>query len=184
MDEHALLERVNAAKREFGARCKKYVGAVTVELIKRALQENGINTSPCDVFIKGLPIEIDLLIPKAGIEPENGILYRPEDVLVVLEIKHYGAYGEEAVRRIRENFQAIQRCNKEIRCLYITLSERRGYKWAVTEDEDSLGYLGHPAFILFWRSGSGKKEKWESPGDWQRLVDTIAPVLAEAASLQ
>ena len=172
MKEHEILEQANAAKREFGTKCSKYVGAVTVELLRRALQEHGINTSPSDVFIKGVAVEIDLLIPKAEVEPQDGLLYQPEDVLFALEVKNRGAFGDKALSGIRRNFQEIRRSNQEIRCLYVTLSERTGYKWAATEDKiDGLVYT------LFWNSGPEKNLRYESSDDWQRLINEITSAL-------
>lgn len=104
MNDATLLDQINRAKEDFGTKCSKYAGAITVEFIRRALREHGISASPRDVFIKGVPIEIDLLIPKASTSPENGILYRPEDVLIALEIKNSGAFGEATIRRIKNNF--------------------------------------------------------------------------------
>jgi hypothetical protein len=58
---------------------------LTVELIRDELKRAGLRISARDVFIKNVPVEIDLLIPKAEAKPEHGILYNPEDVLVVFE---------------------------------------------------------------------------------------------------
>jgi len=169
MDGITLLDQINRAKEDLGIKCSKYAGAITVQFVRRAFREHGISASPRDVFIKGVPIEIDLLIPRAGTSPENGILYRPEDVLIALEIKNSGAFGEGAIRRIRKNFMTIQQHNKQIRCFYVTLAERKGYKWAVTEDN-----LGFPAYTLFWHSGSSKNRRYEPSGDLQRLINDIS----------
>jgi hypothetical protein len=171
MDDITLLDQINRAKEDFGIKCSKYAGAITVEFVSRALRGHGISASPRDVFIKGVPIEIDLLIPRAGTSPENGILYRPKDVLIALEIKNSGAFGEETIRRIRKNFMTIQQHNEQIRCFYVTLAERKGYKWAVTEDN-----LGFPAYTLFWHSGSSKNRKYEPSGDLQGLINDISSV--------
>jgi len=126
-----------------------------------------------------VPIEIDLLLPKASAVPENGILYQPEDVFIALEIKNSGAFGEETIRRIKKNFLTIQQRNKRIRCFYVTLAERKGYKWAIAEDN-----LGFPAYTLFWYSGSSKNRKFESSGDWQRLIDDITSVCQSTAEVR
>jgi len=178
MDDWALLGHVNRAKRDFGVKCPKYTGAVTVELIRRAFKEHSISTSPRDVFIKGVPIEIDLLIPRAGVEPEDGIVYQPEDVLIVLEIKNAGSFGEGTIRRIKKNFLTIRQHNKQIRCFYVTLTERKGYPWAIVEDN-----ISSPAYTLFWYAGSGKNRKFESSGDWQKLIDKITSVYQSTADV-
>ena len=87
MDEHELLSLITAAKVDFGPKCKKFAGAVAVELLKELLQRNGIVTSARDVYIEKVPVEIDLLIPKMGAVARHGILYRPEDILVAFEVK-------------------------------------------------------------------------------------------------
>jgi len=175
MDDITLRDQINRAKAGFGVKCSKYAGAITVEFIRLALREHGISASPRDVFIKGVPIEIDLLVPRAGTSPENGILYRPEDVFIALEIKNSGAFGEETSRRIKKNFMTIQQHGEQIDCFYVTLAEREGYKWAITE-----GNLGFPAYTLFWYSGSGKNRRYEPSGDWQRLICDISSVYDRA----
>ena len=94
MNEHEILELVNAAKKNFGAKCSKYSGAVSVELIRHALKSHGIETSSRDVFIKNVPVEIDFLVSKPGVLPGHGLLYQPEDVLAAFEIKNVGSFGQ------------------------------------------------------------------------------------------
>jgi len=171
MDDVTLLDQINRAKEDFGIKCSKHAGAITVEFIRLALSEHGISASPRDVFIKGVPIEIDLLIPRADTSPENGILYRPEDVLIALEIKNSGAFGEGTIRRTKKIFMTIRQHNEQIGCFYVTLAEREGYKWAITNDN-----LGFPAYTLFWHSGSSKNRRYEPSGDWQRLIYDISSV--------
>lgn len=171
MNEGEILETVSNAKRDFG-KCAKFAGAVTVEIIKQALEEAGILTSPRDVFIKGLPVEIDLLVPKKRAEPEYGLLYEPQDVLVVLEIKNYGSFGEKTINGIKENFQRIQQLNKVIYCAYLTLAERKGYKWAISEQN-----IGFGAYTLFWHSRSGKNFTIEPTGDWKKLLNKISKIV-------
>jgi hypothetical protein len=168
MNEHELLELVNAAKKNFGAKCSKHSGAVTVELIRHALKKHGIETSSRDVYIKGVPIEIDFLVVKLGVVPEHGLIYQPEDVLAAFEIKNSGTFGEKAVGSIKRCFSLIKQSNPKIYCAYVTIAERQSYKWAVREEN-----LGSPAYTLFWHSGSDKKIRHEPTGDWQRLVNDL-----------
>jgi len=167
-----ILEEIDHAKNAFGTTCKKYTGSLTVEIIRNALSSNAIEISSRDVFIRGVPLEIDLLVAKKGIIPQNRLLYEPSDVLFVFEIKKLGSFGENTIKMIKNNFKTITKCNPDIQCFYITLAERRGFKWAITDDN-----LGFPAFTLFWYSGSGKNEKFESTSDWERLLDKIKPVI-------
>lgn len=163
-----MFQVISNAKKNFGSRCRKFAGTITVEIIKGALEKHGILASPRDVFIKGLPIEIDLLVPKRDIAPEHGILYDPQDVLAVLEIKNYGSFGESTINTIKKSFQRINQLNKEIYCAYVTLTERKDYKWAISREN-----IGFPSYTLFWHYGSGKNFKIEPSGDWEKLVDDI-----------
>jgi|HubBroStandDraft_6_1064221.scaffolds.fasta_scaffold668781_2 hypothetical protein len=44
-------------------KCGKFAGAATVEILKQALADEGLPTSVRDVFIKGLPVEWDIVVP-------------------------------------------------------------------------------------------------------------------------
>jgi hypothetical protein len=61
--DQEILESINIAKRDFGMKCYKYAGAITVEVLRLALQHYGFLVSERDVFICGVPFEIDLLMP-------------------------------------------------------------------------------------------------------------------------
>jgi len=172
MEDNEILTLVSALKRKFGGTCSKFSGAATVEIVKRALKNRGILSSRPGVFIRGIPIEIDLLIPREGAVPEYGLVYEAEDVLAVLEIKNHGSFGEGTISRIRQGFQRIHKLNKKIYCAYVTLMERKGYKWAITESN-----LGFPGYTLFWHSGAGANYRAESSGDWERLVDDISKIV-------
>lgn len=171
MDDRTLLKNIDSAKKNFGATCSKYSGAITVEFVRLGLLEHRISVSPRDVYIKGVPIEIDLLVPKAVVIPEHHLLYHPEDVLVVFEIKNHGTFGEKTVEGIRRNFETIQKYNKKIHCWYVTLLERKGYKWAITKNT-----LSFSSYTLFWYSGSGRNHKVEPTGDWARLITDLYSV--------
>lgn len=174
MKEREIFETISNVKKDFGLKCAKFTGAVTVEIIKIALEKHGILTSPRDVFIRGLPIEIDLLIPKRDVVPEHGILYELQDVLTVLEIKNYGSFGKSTINSIKKNFQRISQFNKEIYCAYVTLAERKGYKWAISREN-----TGFPSYTLFWHYGSGKNFKIEPTGDWKKLLDDVNKIIQD-----
>jgi hypothetical protein len=169
MDEHELLSHVTAAKAAFGAKCKKFAGALTVELLKELLERNGIPTSARDVYIENVPVEIDLLIPKAGAVARHGLLYRTEDVLVALEVKNSGSFGEDTIEKAGKAFGLIRAASPRIQCAYVTLHERRGYKHEVTEEN-----LKHPAFTLFWYEGSAEQNRhYEPSGDFAKLLKSL-----------
>jgi len=69
MNEYEILEAVRAGHEGFGCRCQKFSGALTVQIIRRALEKHGVRASPRDVFMRGLPFEIDVLVAKRGTEP-------------------------------------------------------------------------------------------------------------------
>jgi hypothetical protein len=166
MDAKQILDRVTKAKTDFGPRCDKYAGAVTVELLREAIRTAGHNVSPRDSFIRRVPIEVDLLVVRPGVEPQFGCLYEPSDVLVAVEIKKSGNFG--GTERIRQNFERVAAVNAEIKCCYLTLTEQKGHKWAVTTEN-----LGYPAFTLFWDTGS-KKIPDEGKEHWREFLDWLA----------
>jgi hypothetical protein len=172
MNEHELLELVNAAKKNFRAKCPKYSGAVSVELIRHALKKHGIEASSRDVFIKDVPVEIDFIISKSESVPEHGTLYQPEDVLAAFEIKNTGSFGQSTIDNTKRCFSLIKQSNPKIFCAYVTLSERKNFRWAVSEEN-----LGSPAYTLFWHSGSRLKLRHEPSGDWQRLINDLRKII-------
>jgi hypothetical protein len=173
MNEHVLRARVEEARLDLGCPvCKKYCGAVTTELLKVALQLHGIETSPRDVFIENVPVELDLLIPRRGAPPRHGILYRAEDVLMAFEVKYHGSFGERTIEKTNKDFQLVSAKNAQIRCAYVTLLERRTYKWRVTKEN-----LGFPAYTLFWYRGSSESSRqYEASGDFDALLNEIREV--------
>ncbi len=172
MKDIEMFNLVKDARDNFGIKCAKYTGALTVEVIKNELEKQGIRTSPRDAFIKGLNIEIDLIIPRKGVEPKHGVHYQPQDVLAVLEIKNAGSFGEQTIRTVKNNFQRVHGLNNKIYCAYVTLSERASYPWAVTDAN-----LGFPAFTLTWHSGSGKKFTVTPTGDWDKLIEKLREIV-------
>ncbi len=160
-----ILDSINAAKACFGSPCRKYAGALTIELIRRALMKIGIRVSRRDVFIQGVPLEIDFLVPGPHARLSNGLVYRPEDVLAIVEVKNAGSFGKPTIETIRQNFTVIRKANRRIRCCYLTVAERRGFRWAVTSRNS-----GGNAYTMFWHHGSGKNLAYDPSGDWDRFV--------------
>ena len=168
MTDWELLEAVNSAKENFGNKCNKYTGSLTVELLKYGIEETGIHLSSRDSFILSISREIDLIIPKPGVESKNGILYEAKDVLGIIEVKNYGSFGEPTLNSIRENFSMITNANPMIYCIYVTLAERHGYNWAVTKEN-----IKYPAYTLFWQKG----KVYSSSGDWENLIADIRTLI-------
>jgi hypothetical protein len=175
MKDTEILETVEAAKRDFGQKCGKYSGAVTVEIIRHALQEEGISVSARDVFIRGVPIELDLVIPRKGVSPQDDLLYESSQVLVAIEVKNSGSFGEKTIQTVERNAAVLRAANPQIAFCYLTLSEREGYPWALTEKNAPC-----KTYTLFWHKGSGARKIETSTGDWQRFLDDMWKIQKKA----
>ena len=153
-------------------RCTKFVGALTIELLRKELVKNGFNVSNRDVFIEGVPNELDLLVVKSGKHPEENLVYNPISVLAVLEIKFRGSYGKTSIDNIREVFDSIKRENEKIECCYISVSENRNYKYRIMKKD-----LGYDCFELLTRQSnlesSMKRGQIKPTGDWQKLLSKL-----------
>ena len=166
-DPRELLDHIIAAKEQFGPKCGKYAGAVTVEVFRGALMSIGHSVSPRDSFIRGIPIEVDMLIVRPDASPQHNCLYEPSDVLAAVEVKNYGSFGDATIAATKANFDRI-RGETGVRCCYVTLAERRGFKWAITSEN-----IGYPAFTLFTHTGS-KNVQYHETGDWTRFIAWMA----------
>jgi len=176
VNEEDIRKRVNELKREFdpkkefGRSINKFSGAITVEAIREVLQNEGIPVSPRDVFIKGVPIEIDLLIPSPRKTQESKLLYAPEEVLAVLEIKNAGSFGEKTINTTRDNFNRIKQIAAKALCCYVALAERRNFKDAV-KDENIRPFK---AYTLFEHDNSGN---YKPTGEWKKLLEDLREVI-------
>jgi hypothetical protein len=150
-------------------RCTKFVGALTIELLREEFAKIGLNVSNRDVFIEGIPNELDLLIAKEGRYPQKHLVYSPADVLAVLEVKFRGSYGKTSIKNIKNVFTSITALNKSIQCLYISMSENRKYKYRITKEN-----LGFDCFELLIRDSNLesalRRSTVKQTGDWKRLL--------------
>jgi hypothetical protein len=169
MTDAEVREAVKVAEEYFGHKCKKYSGALMVEIIRNALQQEGIIISNRDVFIRGIPVEVDLILPKKEAIPRDGLSYEPSEVFGVIEIKKSGAYGAERIQGIKKNIEMIRNANPQIICSYLTLSEKKGYKWTVTDDS-----VGCKTYTMFWHNGRPDERRiYSSTGDWKRFLNDM-----------
>ena len=159
-----ILKSIRDSKESFGCKCGKYAGAVTIEVIRSAMKSIPINVSPRDSFIRNVPIEFDLIIVNDGVEPVHGVLYEPEDVLAVVEIKNYGSFGDKTIQKVRTDFDSATETCPNLTCMYVTLAEREGFRWAVTKEN-----TGYPAYTLFTHRG----KEFRRTVDWDRLIYDI-----------
>jgi len=165
MEEDQMLQQILAISEGFGARCRKFTGAVTVEVFRAFLIRHGFAVSLRDVFIRGVPVEIDLLLPAKSAAAKHRILYEPDQVICALEVKKLGSFGEPAVKAIKKNFDAITQRHSNIRCAYVTLEERKGYTRIPTQSK-----IGYPCFTLFLHWTTKGNLQREATGDWTRLL--------------
>jgi hypothetical protein len=143
------------------ADCNKFEGHLAVEILKQALADEGIAASARDVFIKGVPVEWDLLVPRVEAAPLfNGLLYEPAQANVAIEVKLSGLCGSKAkaLSTIRGNFKLAQAAG--VQCVYVAFCESQS---GCATDEN----LGFPCFNLTW---SHKPKPREDSGDWPRLL--------------
>ena len=164
MNGEYIVTTTRKAKAAFGGKCSKFAGAVTVEILKAALAKESIPTSSRDVFVRGIPVEVDLLVPRQGEKPALGLLYEPRQVAAALEIKNSGSFGRGTLEKIRRDFGLFREAG--VCCAYVTLEERRSYRWAASAER-----LGYPCFTLAWHKVTGGPI--ETTEDWAALVEFL-----------
>jgi len=175
MTGEELVREARMASKGFQSKCRKFSGAVAAELLKRALEDEGVLTSARDVFIRGVPLELDLVIPYSGQEPTLDLLYEPEQVALALEVKKSGSFGERTLQAIHSNFEELGKFN--VKCAYVTLEERKSYRHKATKE--NLG--GHECFTLAWHKASDGPV--EDTNDWNRLLTFIRSRISAANTL-
>ena len=169
----SLLDSVRKYKKSFGVEagsaCNKYLGSLAIELLRRSFAERGINTSGRDVFIRGVPVEIDLLIPGNDARPEYGLAYDPSDVKAALEVKTRGCYGQKSLDSVRRAFELIRKGNPHIACAYVTLTELKGYKYAADEKQLECPNV----FTLSWHTRKDENDWDPCQKEWERLLNWL-----------
>ena len=166
-----IVNKVRKAKEDFGPNCpKKFGGAAGVEILRAALHDEGIATSRRDVFVRGVPVEVDLIVPHRDAKPVMDLRYEPNQVAVVLEVKKSGIFGKAGLDNIRQSFAQL-RAKGIRRCAYVTFEDRRTYKWKGTREN-----LGCPCFTLAWHKKTDGP--LELTRDWERLVTFLRKATA------
>lgn len=167
MDEQEILDYVNGSWKNCGEKCSKYVGALMMEVISKALQENDIPVSNRDVFIKGIPIEFDLIVPRHGVcDPVDGILYETEDVVAVLEIKASGLFDYNSKKRIEKCREDVRKANPHIFYGYLTLSENQSFHEKNFREDEWV-------YPLFWWHPLKNQDPYKSTESWQKLLSEL-----------
>ncbi len=172
--ERQIYEKPRSLYDKHGAKSNKFLGSMTIEVIKKFLKGEGFDVSERDCFIQGVSNEIDLLIFKKDTTPIFNSYYKPEDVLCVFEIKSRGLYGESDINHIKTMFENVRKVNPKIKCVYLTVYENQKYKYKATKEN-----INGEVFELFKPPTSMdsalKKEIFFSSasGDWNKLIDFL-----------
>jgi len=155
-----------------GMKANKFIGALTIELVREKLIKEGFNMSNRDVFIKGIPYELNLIILKKCEKAQKNLLYEPGQVIAVLEIKFRGIYGESDIKNIRKVFNSIKKVNRKIKCIYLTISENTRYKYWPLQRK-----LGDFSFSLLTRKTNLEKAikdgKLYLGDEWNKLISLL-----------
>jgi len=170
-----IVQSARRAKEDFGPGYpKKFGGAVSIEILRAALREEGIKTSRRDVFIRGVPLEIDLIVPKENAAPAPfELLYEPEHVGVALEVKKLGAFAERGRDKIRDDFARLREAG--VNCAYVTFEDRENYRWRPTRET-----VGFPCFALAWhKTTNGPLDPTRDDEGWEALVSFLRRASAE-----
>jgi hypothetical protein len=174
----SIFEEVNRITKPFSSVPKrertKLTGALAIEAVRNHLLKSGFTVSARDVFINGIPTEFDMLVVRPTAKPAFGIVYKPADVTAVLEIKFSGAYSQQVLPHLRQLFDRVKAAHRHIQCIYLTVCERRTYKYRITSKA-----LGWPAFTLNW--WTDYKNSDVCPGDaFEEVVTCIQSALSKA----
>lgn len=167
MEEDIIRDEVEKGEISFGIKSKKFSGALMVEVLKSHLEKVGFSVSNRDVFVRGVKAEIDLLVIRKEAVSQYSLIYDPNDVVAAFEVKRSGSHGEQEVYNLKDTFDRIKEKNSDIFCCYITLKERKNYKYKITSEK-----LGHEAYTLFSyeREGEGLKK---NKGEWDKLLGKL-----------
>jgi len=167
---HPLLRDIQSASESFSSfpprRRTKVTGALAVEVIRHHLELEGIPVSRRDVFLAGMPFEIDLLVPGHNARPMFELVYAPEQVAAVLEIKYSGIYSRDEVQKLKGQFDAITRHHSHIRCHFVTVFENKDFKYQATQLS-----LGYPVHTLHWTNR--RRDSFERTDGWGTLVTEL-----------
>jgi len=156
----------------FNTEARKFTGHLFAEIVKKGLEREGFRVSNRDVFIQNVKYEIDLLILKKEAKEYMDLIYSPDDVLFALELKANGSYGEGTINGVKRAFDDIKQLKKNVKCVYLTYTERMNYKHRVTKKK--IGY-DYEIFELFPREKGDLIEELTKVvnGNWQKFIDYL-----------
>ena len=150
--------------------CKKFLGSATAKTIRKYLRFHKFNVSQENVYIQGILHEMDLLVLKKIVNNDK-LIYGPDEILAVLEIKFRGSFGKKDITNLKGIYNQIKKTNKHISCLYVTLLENETYGYRITKSN-----TGFNNFELFFHKGSVPKGAIKRTGNWDRLLLYLSKV--------
>jgi hypothetical protein len=169
---HPILGEIDNFYERFGEDSARHqtkaIGAVTNEVIRQHLEQQGILVSSRNVFIDGLSTEWDLIVHRAGAVPEVGCVWSPSDVLAVVEIKYSGLYDHVAIQRLNDTFSRLTNKHPHIKAFYFTLMETTSARDKVTD-----ATLGCRVLTLHWHRQRKGKYVFNITNDWDLLVNDL-----------
>ena len=157
----------------------KYNGDVACRLIAHYLGQHLGHLAEVvgpNVYVEGMPTEFDLLLVRRGAQPSRfTAAYPSSSIIAILEIRSGGIIDLKRVKKIRNNFDDVQK-KAPINCIYLAITETMS-----TKKPTSINYLGqtkegllpYPVFCLHdWR-WKQDIDKGLNIGEWGRLISLL-----------
>lgn len=160
---------------------KKLKGALMVELLKKEIENflvesnEPFKVSAMNTYIAGSCSEYDLLIVKENAKPYMNLVYRPDDVVAVIESKAAGLCTVDSeTDNIAKAANAAIALNSEISFGYITLGENI----PVNDFDPKTGkpHINHwnDTYTFLKEKVHGRCQPYSitlHQGGWERVVD-------------
>lgn len=141
--------------------CDKFKGTATVQVLRKHLSLKGYNVSDRDVYIKGVPNELDLLVLRKNVD-KSFIIYNPEDVIFVLEIKYNSTTD---LRQLLRVYNRIIEKNNKINCSYVTILDQ--HSWTKVFTKEAIGF---DYFVLYTYRSTTRMLPEMDMGGWEKLL--------------
>ena len=171
-----------------GRNATKFNGDVCCRILKHYIEREigrAFKIVSPNAYIKGHPVEFDLLIVRSKAQPGKYTnAYEPDDVRCVIEVKSKGLVGKkqelgDQIKRIKTAFRAAQKICPKGTFVYFTFRE------AVPKRRGSIQYWkktvkGLDPFRAFCMSNS----RYKNPpleGQWEAFVKHLRGCLKKSA---
>jgi|SRR3989344_107977 len=160
-EQELIFQEIEDFVNSMGCSCNKFKGAATVQVLRKYLSSKGFNVSDRDVYIKGVPNELDLLVLRKNVN-NSLIIYNPEDVIFVFEIK-YG--GTTDLGTILIKYHRIIEKNNKINCAYVTILEQQSWTNRFTKET-----IGFDYFVFYTYRSTARPKPEVNMGGWEKLL--------------